>query len=215
MMIYWAAFLLGIAGSFHCIGMCGAIACRIPIDWKSSIGYHAGRICSYAVLGIIPGVTGQLFTLAGFGQWLSIIAAVVTILFLLVSYRRIGEWWLYIFPFSKWVGNLSFRRSSIGYLLAGVLNGFLPCGWVYFGLSGAIVTGSIPESMLYMAIFGLGTVPSLLVVQWFGKRISVYVPKNAFQFLILVTAVLFMLRGANLGIPYISPSFKANKVSCH
>src|ERR1700752_1363380 len=78
-MFLLAALSLGFFGSFHCIGMCGPIALAIPVynqnkfhKTASIIFYNAGRIFTYSLLGVLFGLIGQGFALAGLQQLLSV-----------------------------------------------------------------------------------------------------------------------------------------------
>ncbi|MGZ5136120.1 MAG: sulfite exporter TauE/SafE family protein, partial [Flavitalea sp.] len=99
-------------------------------------------------------------------------------------------------------------------------NGLLPCGLVYIGIAGAMSTGDILKGTLFMAFFGLGTVPVMLLLPYAGSFITLGIRNNirkAVRPLIAVTALLLILRGLNLGIPYVSPKINdgANVASCH
>jgi sulfite exporter TauE/SafE len=114
-----------------------------------------------------------------------------------------------------------FKSKHTGaYLFIGILNGFLPCGMIYMALSSAMATQSIVSGGLLMAFFGLGTVPALLIVALGGQFIG-YAFRRKLQKLLPVfifgMGILLILRGLNLGIPYVSPntSIGADVISCH
>jgi len=94
------------------------------------------------------------------------------------------------------------------------VNGFLPCGLVYAGLAGAVTSGSPFTGALYMFLFGLGTIPALFAFS-FLPQLRKYLPKINSRKLIPTLAfmlgVIFILRGLNLGIPFISPKFDTSK----
>jgi uncharacterized protein len=108
-------------------------------------------------------------------------------------------------------------------LLIGILNGFLPCGLVYVALAGALNTGNAFSSVFYMALFGLGTLPVMLTVSIFGKFIAAPARRTINKIIpvfIVMLGILFILRGMNLGIKYISPALfhKATTekiIQCH
>ncbi|HMZ24148.1 MAG TPA: sulfite exporter TauE/SafE family protein, partial [Saprospiraceae bacterium] len=90
----------------------------------------------------------------------------------------------------------------------GMVNGLLPCGLIYLAVAAAITTGNIGGSALVMASFGLGTMPlfSLFLFGFNRINLSFRQKVNSFMpFLVLLTAILLILRGMNLGIPYVSP----------
>ena len=132
-------------------------------------------------------------------------------------------------PFYSLVGKVKNRlgaslkdRSPDTFLTIGFLNGFLPCGLVYMAVLGAIATTSLWEGVLYMALFGLGTVPLMTTAVYFGNflkgRVRQRIRKAVPVFVVLV-GLLFILRGLGLGIPYVSPkpiTPKADaQIECH
>ena len=89
-----------------------------------------------------------------------------------------------------------------------MLNGLLPCGLVYVAIAGAIATGDILSGMFYMMLFGLGTLPMMLLASQFRSFISINIRNRMRQLVpvfVGVMAILFIIRGLNLGIPYLSP----------
>ncbi|MBT8296115.1 MAG: sulfite exporter TauE/SafE family protein, partial [Gramella sp.] len=104
----------------------------------------------------------------------------------------------------------------------GFLNGFLPCGLVYMAVLGAIAGGNALQGSIYMALFGIGTIPLMTGAMWISDLISIksrkYIRKLIPVFVGLI-AVMFIIRGLGLGIPYLSPKQKTEQVSskmeCH
>jgi sulfite exporter TauE/SafE len=226
-----AGFSIGIVGSFHCVGMCGPIALSLPVydipSWKKIafiVLYNAGRVAAYTLLGILFGVVGMQFFLGGYQQVLSVSLGILILIFLFFSglsssnFSFINRFTGFI---KKMLGNLLRNEKKFyTYILIGFLNGFLPCGLVYVAIAGAVATGSILNSALFMAAFGMGTFPIMFAVTVLGKYISLQWRnhmKRAVPVFIGVMAVLLILRGLNLGIPFISPemnSTPAGTVSC-
>ena len=104
------------------------------------------------------------------------------------------------------------RKGHTALFTIGLLNGLLPCGFVYIGLAAAAATGTVINAAFYMALFGLGTVPVMLVTCLAGKMISVNIRHRLLKLLpvgAMVLAALLILRGLSLGIPYISPVLKS------
>ncbi|MBK7867463.1 MAG: sulfite exporter TauE/SafE family protein [Ignavibacteriales bacterium] len=97
------------------------------------------------------------------------------------------------------------------YFVIGLVNGFLPCGLVYAGLAGAVATGDPLQGFFYMFLFGVGTMPALFIFS-FAPALRKYLPKLNTRKLIpalsLVLGIIFILRGLNLGIPFVSPKFE-------
>ncbi|MEJ8756663.1 sulfite exporter TauE/SafE family protein [Pontibacter sp. H259] len=217
----WAGFIFGLVGSFHCVGMCGPIAMSLPFvgstGWRYYAGrllYNSGRIVTYASLGSIAGAFGESLQLAGLQQTVSIISGVLILLLLVIPAMFKGK--SAGFPGSgflmTWVRRklgYYFQKNSLGALfMVGLLNGLLPCGFVYIALAGAISAPGIGGAMLYMALFGLGTFPLMFLVSLSGKLISLKMRSlfnRSVPYVGMVLAILFIVRGLGLGIPYLSP----------
>ena len=216
-----AALSIGFLGSFHCVGMCGPIALALPLPKSTNIQfflgrtiYNLGRIISYAVMGFIFGWLGQKISLWGFQQLLSVLLGVTIFAFIflpgkakdrLLSFSPVQK---IISPLKISIGKLFKQNSISSFLLIGVLNGFLPCGFVYIGLAGAIAVANPLTGILVMTFFGLGTFPAMFAISVFGKFISLgfrqKLRKLTPVFAILF-ALIFIFRGLNFGIPYLSP----------
>jgi sulfite exporter TauE/SafE len=230
-----SGLIIGLAGSFHCVGMCGPIVLALPKSksgsWSFVSGrllYNAGRIITYGFLGAIFGLLGGRLFLFGFQQSLSIALGILILASVFFTVKNKS-----ILPGIPFINSLLIklkitfsrvyrRNSKSAMLVTGILNGFLPCGFVYLGLSGAMLSGDAAGGIYYMMLFGLGTVPLMLGLALFGNFIS-YSLKDKIRKLIpaftIVLALLFIARGLNLGIPYISPkaadSAKNDEVICH
>jgi len=106
--------------------------------------------------------------------------------------------------------------------IIGLLNGILPCGMVYVALFGAIAMQSESLGVLYMVLFGLGTVPMMSSVIYINSFLTIPV-RNRIQkvipYVAVLIGILFILRGLGLGIPYVSPSnmslFVQETPNCH
>ena len=224
----WTAFLLGLAGSLHCAGMCGPLALALPATGSGTVGYvsgrlayNLGRIVTYSLLGVVFGLLGKSLSLIGIQRWLSIGAGTVILLGLLLSRRAfLGT------PMVKTVGWLKsgfgalLRRRTLASLgLMGLLNGLLPCGLVYAACVGAAATGSLALSTGYMALFGLGTVPLMLGIGLSGRALPMALRFKLQQLVPVSLGVvggLLILRGLALGIPYLSPDLAAGICAhCH
>lgn len=211
-------FLLGLLGSFHCIGMCAPIALALPVvgkhRWQRVLGlmlYHLGRISTYAFLGVLVGSIGYGASLSGWQQVFSVIIGVFILTMLLLPAglkHRLGLAQA-VAPVRNAMAKL-WANASLGTLwFIGLLNGLLPCGLVYAALAGSLTTFSLSLGAAYMVAFGVGTLPMLLAAQWIGRRISVNFRariKRAIPVLVGCMAILLILRGLNLGIPYLSPA---------
>lgn len=224
-----SAIGLGFASGFHCIGMCGPIALSMGLTKKQATNYYLqnltyqfGRIFTYAFLGAVLGIIGEGFEMAGFQQYLTIGVGVLLIIMALFSFG--GKDFASKIPFiSKFLFKV---KSNLGKLLqkadyrsrftTGILNGFLPCGMVYMALTASLASGGIWQGASYMALFGLGTLPFMFTVVLVGNLVNqAFRTKilKAIPVLMILLGGLFILRGLELGIPYISPRAEAMKVS--
>ena len=96
------------------------------------------------------------------------------------------------------------ERSLSSLAILGMLNGLLPCGLVYVACAGAIATGSLLSGALYMSVFGLGTIPMMLAIGWFGRLLPLSIRlrlRKAVPYSVCMLAGLLILRGLSLGIP--------------
>ncbi len=219
MEILYSALLLGLMGSFHCVGMCGPIAISLPLRGKNQfqkisggVLYNIGRTLTYGLMGAVFGLIGEGFELMGFQQWISIAMGALMVLSILTPslFRNLNTG--KNIPFSnavrRGIQTLFAKRSFGGLFFIGVLNGLLPCGLVYMAIAGAIGTGSFVLGVLYMVLFGLGTLPMMLFITVLGNLISLSVRNKInkiIPYLVVVVGLIFILRGLSLGIPYLSP----------
>jgi sulfite exporter TauE/SafE len=231
----YAALILGLISSFHCIGMCGPIAMMLPVDHKNEakkaiqiITYHLGRLTAYASIGLIFGLLGRGFFLAGIQQKMSIFIGIAMIIAALIPEKVFSKYnfskpvYKVISKIKSSLGSQFRNRSYKSLFIIGLLNGFLPCGMVYAALFGAIAMQSAGFGMLYMLLFGLGTVPLMTVVVYANALIKLPFRnkiQKAIPYAAVIIGVLFILRGLGLGIPYVSPSnmnlFVQATPNCH
>lgn len=227
MILIWSAISLGLVSNFHCLGMCGPIALAVPVKshsissrLASILTYNGGRIFTYALIGGIFGIFGQGVALAGFQQQLSVILGLLIIIsaFAILVDRK-TSFLSKILPkqamiLQQKMGSYFRKQGYANNFMLGFLNGLLPCGLVYFALIGALSTGSFFNGILFMIFFGIGTLPVMILMPWikdlFTTRFRMQLQKSVPIFLLVFGAVLFV-RGANLGIPFLSP--KVNNAS--
>lgn len=222
----WSGFIVGLAGSLHCIGMCGPIAIALPISdnsgfkiFISRVLYNLGRAVTYALLGGLFGLFGSRIVLFGLQQDISIILGAAIIIYISLPRKiknQISETFFYRRMVNLLRGSflkLTSNKSILSFLWIGMLNGLLPCGFVYVGIAGALMTTSALNGVLYMALFGLGTFPIMFAASMMGRIINVELRKRINRILPalgVLLALLFILRGLNLGIPFISPKAAGN-----
>lgn len=220
---------MGFMGSMHCIGMCGPLVMSIHKSGGAhkpnpiyQLAYHIGKILSYVLIGIIFGALGQTFNLFLSQQKLSIAVGISFILFFIFS--KINSSSLSssltskILPVTRFFSQLVEGKSILKLFFTGIGNGFLPCGFVYAAAAASIATGQILDSALFMIGFGIGTIPALTSVIYFFRLL----PERAktffnsiYHYLLVIVGILLILRGLNLGIPYISPAYDVEKEEVH
>jgi len=216
-MLIWSAFLIGLAGSLHCVGMCGPIAMALPHQgayrW-AMVGklllYHLGRITTYAGLGMLIGFLGQGLVMAGVQMYVSVVLGGLLLLVALLSINveTIVHRWAPVRTFQQWVrrhmSRLLNARGSSALVGIGMLNGLLPCGLVYMAVVGAVATGSVVQGAAYMALFGAGTIPLMLLTSVAGQFIDVRWRnrlRRLTPILLVVFAILFISRGLQFELP--------------
>ncbi|MFL1012334.1 sulfite exporter TauE/SafE family protein [Flavisericum labens] len=230
-----SAFVLGLLGSFHCVGMCGPIAFMLPVDRTSALKkasqiavYHFGRLLAYSIIGLVFGIIGKSFYLFGFQQQLSIAIGVIMILMVLIPQHQLNKYsfskpiYKFISKIKSALGSALKKKRTDTFLTIGFLNGFLPCGLVYMAVFAAIGTGNVLNGSLYMAIFGLGTIPLMTTAVYFSqflKNSARQKIQRAIPVFVVLIGVLFILRGLGLDIPYISPApvydMASSSMNCH
>ncbi|SJZ88657.1 sulfite exporter TauE/SafE family protein [Sediminibacterium ginsengisoli] len=224
MSAFWlSAFILGIAGSLHCMGMCGPLVMAMPFKQagKSSLPvYLLFKTIAYGCLGIFAGLFGRGFALLNWQQVLSVLAGICILIIGLLPgiMRRVPVSSVLQQQYAKWFLRMQQTRKRRYFAVAGFLNGLLPCGLVYAAFAGASVTTSALGGFTYMFLFGAGTIPALLAVIWLKKGVSYNVRKRISRLSVVVSVcigVLLIIRGLDLGIPYLSPSASHNEISCH
>lgn len=231
----WSALILGLLGSFHCIGMCGPIAFMLPVNRSNSTKkvvqisvYHFGRLLAYSLIGLVFGLVGKSLYIFGLQQQLSIAIGVTMIVVILVPVQTFNK-----YNFSKPIYKLISKvKSALGkalkkktadtFLTIGFLNGFLPCGLVYMAVFASISTAGALQGSLYMALFGLGTIPLMTTAIYLGKFLNTTVKQRiqkAIPVFVAIIGLLFIIRGLGLGIPYLSPApiaeTASSAIECH
>jgi len=216
-MIDWlvAGLAFGAFGSVHCVGMCGPLALSLPGKhqprwqfWAERGLYNLGRAVTYSLLGVLVGAAGQVVSLAGVQQGLSVGIGAIMILAATVPWvsrqvQRIEQTpSAFLGRVMKPIGTLYRTGGPTAMLIVGLLNGLLPCGFVYAALATAVTTGSVAQSTVFMAGFGLGTGPAMLGVSLLGRVASTQL-RTRLQRLVPIglalVGLLLILRGLGLG----------------
>lgn len=193
---YFSAFLVGLLGSVHCVGMCGGIVGMLTMGLSASVrqskasilgyllAYNLGRIASYSIAGALLGWFGASVSSVGqsgaalqVGHWLSFAFMLALGIYLagwtraLAPIEHAGSYvWKYIQPLGKSFLPVSGPGHALG---LGLVWGWLPCGMVYAALVFALASGDPARGASIMLAFGLGTLPTLLLTgtaaRWFGN----------------------------------------------
>lgn len=223
-----SALGLGFASGFHCIGMCGPIALSMGLTKQQAINFHLqnftynfGRIVTYAFMGGILGFVGKGFEMAGFQQYLTIIAGILLIIMAIFSFggrdfaSKVPFLSKFLFSVKMNLGKFLQKADLKSRFFTGILNGFLPCGMVYMALTASLAAGGIWQGALFMALFGFGTFPFMFAVVFLGNMMTSTFRIKILKFVPIMMIVLggiFILRGMELGIPYLSPPKESMKV---
>jgi hypothetical protein len=235
-MAFVPGFVLGFFGSVHCIGMCGPLVLAMPAGAAGRLRfvagrlvYNLGRVVTYVSFGALLGFAGGAVRMPGFQQTVSIAAGISVVVLVLLP--RIGRSALSSFApiarlaaaITSGISRLITRTSMPSLFGLGLLNGLLPCGFVYLAVAGALAAGTTVAGMTFMAGFGVGTIPAMFGVSLFPRLVSQSVRQKAVRLLpafTVLVGLLLILRGLNLGIPYVSPKLnppasQTEEVPCH
>lgn len=211
-----AAFMAGLLGGAHCLGMCGGISATLSLpattapvsNWRIRtlypVLYNVGRIASYTVAGTIVGALGQgLVESIDLPRW-AMVARVLTGLIIVAVGLQIGIGWRGLRPLEA-AGARFWRllapagrkllpiRSTPGALGVGMLWGWLPCGLVYTMLLAAALSGSTTRGAVIMASFGVGTLPTMVAISIGGAQLGRWTQKRRARFLAGGLLLLFGL----------------------
>jgi len=231
----YTALLFGLISSLHCVGMCGPIAMMLPVSRNNPAKkviqimlYHAGRLTSYATLGFLFGLLGKGLYLAGIQQRISIAVGVLMIIIAIIPERIFAKYnfsrpiYKAISKVKSGLGQQFKRKTPDALFTIGLFNGLLPCGLVYAALFGAIAMQNVSLSIVYMLLYGLGTMPLMSAVVYVANFLSLPFRSKLQKVVPLVTLVigiLFVLRGMGLDIAYVSPGnmhlFVQATANCH
>jgi uncharacterized protein len=233
MQILWmTALLTGFVGSLHCVGMCGPIALALPVGGKtngqrflSRILYSLGRITTYSLMGLMMGFVGNKLFFSGLQQEISVTIGISLLLILILSHKTLISNPLRLFneKTKRLFAYFLHQKSTISMFFLGIINGLLPCGFLYLAVTGSVIAGSPLRGMLYMALFGLGTAPAMFAVSVVAKFMNLRLRKVFTQITPLymfLMALFLIIRGLNVGIPFVSSHFEKPTINqtipiCH
>lgn len=189
---YTTAFIIGLLGSAHCIGMCGgimnALSFAIPGEHKNTrqvarivILYNLGRISSYAIAGALMGLLGAWLQQTGGTAALTL--RTIAGLMLIAMGLYLGGWWFgltqveklggYLWQYLKPLGNRIAPVTRPSHAAAlGIVWGWLPCGLVYSTLTWSATSTGWRQSAIIMLCFGAGTIPAMLLTGLFARQLK-------------------------------------------
>ena len=219
MTYHYLAFFMGLFGSIHCAVMCGPLVFALQsgqgVAWMqifNKLIYQVGRIFTYGCLGALLGLIGNVASFSGWQRGFSLFTGVFLVIVGLSYFFAKNSAVLAkiqtkaIQPFARLMGKWLHKPG--GALIAGVLNGILPCGMVYMALASAMNADTVLGGFQFMLLFGLGTLPLMLffsLASSFSMKIVKVKFAQILPLLFLIMGIWFILRGANLDIPYLSP----------
>lgn len=216
-----AAFVFGLLGGAHCIGMCGgimsALTFAVPPSMRSParlsgllLGYNLGRILSYMAAGALVAALGTVIALAPATRLaLQVFAAIMLILMALY----IADWWkglLRVEAMGKrlWRHLEPFSRRLMPVvkvpqaLALGAIWGWLPCGLVYSMLAWSLATAQPLQGALLMGAFGLGTLPALLATGLAARQLGALIRHRATRTLAALLIILFAVWQLFAALPH-------------
>ena len=218
---YLAAFVVGLLGGVHCLGMCGGIVSALTFSLPPAqrnrfsnllpllLAYNSGRIGGYAIAGSLAGGLGAAFLNLGGLETLRHGLQVFAALFMVaLGLYLAGIWqgvakvenagrvlWRHIEPFGRRFMPVD---SALKALPLGFVWGWLPCGLVYSVLIWALSAGSMTKGALLMLAFGLGTLPNLLLMGAAAARLAKFTRnktvRQAAGLLVVALGLLLLLR---------------------
>ncbi len=197
---YLSAFLLGLAGSGHCLGMCGGIAAALNLGGHRSlpvtVSYHSGRILSYTLLGGLLGLAAGSVNIAAWTMGLRYLAG-----FLLIAMGLyVANWWngmqlleragakLWA-PVQQFSSRFLPIQNPAQGLALGLCWGLMPCGLIYSALAWSATVQSAALSATLMLCFGLGTLPAMLAVSLGADQLQGFLRRRGLKLFIALMLI--------------------------
>ncbi len=229
---YWwmGALSMGLMSSAHCLAMCGPLAMLLPVGrivpahrQLAKLLYNLGRIATYTLLGLLFANLGKNMRLFLSQQYFSVALGLIIIL---VAFFGIGGLQKYFQSplqgyMSQKIKALAQKPRLVDFFVFGSLNGLLPCSFVYLALVASLATAHTWQGGLFMFLFGLATTPAMFFAMVIKQKLQSLLKSNYLwlsKVYVLLFAGLLIVRGLNLGIPYLSPAFESGKAAitmCH
>lgn len=215
--------IFGLISTLHCVGMCGPLALAVPSKvktnkWLFAILYQMGRISVYILLGMLAFTIGFSFSLFKVQQYMTIVFGALLVVYALLSYFKFHQKSKFGLKYSQLIskgfGSVLNLHPVMSSLSLGIMNGLLPCGAIYLAAIYASGFTNAYDAIFYMFLFGLGTMP-VFIAAWlftFNKfQFNIKKLNIVYKLLPLLIGVLMILRGSNLGIPYLSPELNESQ----
>lgn len=211
---YLAAFTTGLIGGFgHCAGMCGPIIISCTLQDTSSLVnrlisgalYNTGRIATYMFIGALTGLMGSFVNIAGkIAGFRHAVALMAGLFMILLGLNMCGLLKKTAWPegrsgvLARAGASIVMEKSRWKYFPLGALFGFVPCGLSYSIFVASAGTGGFLPGMLVSLFFGLGTLPSLMLVNaaaaYMGGRLRGMLYKIAGG-MVIIAGILFFIKG--------------------
>lgn len=211
---FLAAFLIGLSGGAHCLGMCGGIVGALTLGLPAtpgdsllgrlafSLAYNLGRLLSYVVAGMLAGGVGAWTTHLLAVHQAQLILRLLAGLFMILLGLYLAGWWSGLARLERAGGRLWRRIEPLGRRLLpvrtpgqalgiGLVWGWLPCGLVYSVLTWAIGAGGALNGGLLMLCFGLGTLPALLAMGAFAAALADFMRHRWTRWIVGALVILF------------------------
>lgn len=213
LLVFFTALSVGFLGSFHCAGMCGPIAIALPATSDNFIRsltgkllYNLGRVLTYSILGSVAGLIGRTFSVRGLQSNISILSGILILVVVLLMNKtfvsKISSKLVHIsFVFKNAFRHLLKKKGYTALFSTGIVNGILPCGFVYLALAGAATMKGPLHGAMYMMFFGLGTLPMMLFISLSGSIIGISARKWINQlspYIAIAMAVFLINRGIRM-----------------
>lgn len=228
LIVIGSALLLGLGSSLHCLGMCGPLVMAVPFPRTNQTIvtktlYFFGKALMYGILGLLIAGLGMRTIWGGIQQYLSIVAGLIIILIALFPFlipHKVSSTW-FMQSFQNVFKKIQADPRWWHFFQLGMLNGLLPCGMVYMALTLSFASGTILNGFIAMIAFSIGTTPILWAVTLVRDKITPALRQKLKPITLLIAIIvggLLILRGLNLGIPYISPQLTGQMMQdslCH
>lgn len=222
------AFLLGFAGSLHCVGMCSPLAMAVTRMSRHALVskalYNGGRIFTYSVMGVVAGAIGGIFDLLAIQKFFSIFVGAGLVIFGISGFRSFNIPLVTPLMFrateavKKLFGALMKKKSNATVLVLGVSNGLLPCGLSYMAVAYSMTATGSAQGFLYMLLFGAGTLPAMVLPQLALKplvaRFNLSLPKINAAILIFVGLLLVARNFVHFPMGHELPAAPVSETIC-